>query len=500
MKKYIIYIIALSACITMSACEVENPESENAYIFPSEETETSSQIIISEPEKTETDNLVSETTASVNHSEKKTFQKFSIEINDDTRPEVYEIRVTAVCKGDIQRNIYVSDLYNINVLHSGVVGLVGAPVEITFSENVENTVLSFCYDKDNLRGIPEDNLLVLHYNDAEGFYDEIPDFKINKSDCTVNVSVDDGGVYMLADAYQWLGCWGADVSQYAYEIDKSQYISDWERECNTGDIMEIADTQWAMENAPSFRVSTPQQLAGVVYYVNAISEGNEEISVYLENDIDLSGYEWVPMGWDGSGSNSFSGIIDGQGHTISNMKINAGEFRTAFIGYGLNTQVYDISFVNADVSGSSYTGIVGGEIYMSSNWHDIHVSGKVTATGANDYGTIVGREAGLSFKNCTYDVTVNGEPFDYPSYLKKVEAETEVVEAFTLFINDDGLVERTEANGYDNLTWRIIKDGEVVLERNAENELVLTYGGDEVYLTAFIDGYYQRVSNIIKFD
>jgi hypothetical protein len=201
------------------------------------------------------------------------------------------------------------------------------------------------------------------------------------------------------------------------------------------------------------------------------------------------------MGWNNS---AFTGIIDGQGYTINGLKISDG-WRTAFIGYGLNTQVYNISFTNAEISGSSYVGIVGGEIYTSDNWHDIHVSGTVEASGNSDYGTIIGRETYMSFKDCTYDgVTVNGEPFGYPSYLKKIIAETEVVEAFTLFRNDDGFIERTETEGYDNLTWCIVNDGEVSLMRNAENELVLKYGGEQVYLTAYINGAYIRVSNIIE--
>lgn len=46
--------------------------------------------------------------------------------------------------------------------------------------------------------------------------------------------------------------------------------TDWENYGDTGSIMEIADTDWALENAPVFHVETKEQLAGVVYYVNAV--------------------------------------------------------------------------------------------------------------------------------------------------------------------------------------------------------------------------------------
>ena len=44
---------------------------------------------------------------------------------------------------------------------------------------------------------------------------------------------------------------------------------------------------------------------------------------HLITDIDLSGAEWTPIGYDGSSLNSlFSGVLDGQGHKITNLRIS----------------------------------------------------------------------------------------------------------------------------------------------------------------------------------
>lgn len=57
----------------------------------------------------------------------------------------------------------------------------------------------------------------------------------------------------------------------------------------------------------------------------------------------------------------------------------------------------------------------------------------------------------------------------------------------------------------DNLQWVIEKNGSVVLERNAANELSYTYYSNtsgstiEVYLQQFVDGSYQQVSNSITY-
>ena len=55
--------------------------------------------------------------------------------------------------------------------------------------------------------------------------------------------------------------------------------TDWEKYGDTGSIMEIADTDWALENAPVFHVETKEQLAGVVYYVNAVKGYNDSVEL-----------------------------------------------------------------------------------------------------------------------------------------------------------------------------------------------------------------------------
>lgn len=433
----------------------------------------------------------------------------SFEINCTEKPEVSKIDVIAKCSKDAIRGTDVTDLYGKHVIHSGVVGLIGAPVEVEYSPEVGKPRLCFHYEPDKLRGVPEKNLIGLCYGANEDYY-EIMDVKLDTDAHTVTMKADEPGVYMLVDAYQWLGCWGYDVSEYEYDSNPASYDSDWERSCDTGSIMELADKEWAFGSGQSFSVTTPQELASVVYYVNANTD-NKSITVSIDADIDLAGYDWRPMGWTKAGvSCPFSGRINGNGHTIYNMTMHCGgENDIGFIGYGLQTEVNDINFVNAKVEGGARTGIVGGEIYSSRSWSGISVSGEITSRFSEDCGAVIGREAGTSFKDCTADCTLNGVPISYLSYRQKVVDETEVSEDFTLVLNTDGSITRNEFNGssndlkgYWNLGWYILRDGELMLHRSADNETTLPaeYAGwgDTVYLVAYINGAYIRVSNIIQ--
>lgn len=75
---------------------------------------------------------------------------------------------------------------------------------------------------------------------------------------------------------------------------------------------------------------------------------------------------------------------------------------------------------------------------------------------------------------------------------------------YSLSLGDNYTVYRTGSYG-DRLTWVIVKNGKVALQRNASNELSYryfsnTYGSTiQVYLTQFIDGAYRPVSNTIEY-
>ena len=81
-------------------------------------------------------------------------------------------------------------------------------------------------------------------------------------------------------------------------------------------------------------------------------------------------------------------------------------------------------------------------------------------------------------------------------------------ENFHLTLGADNSITRDAHEGFRNLGWHIERNGECVLERAAENELVLdpkiqrkycSEGKITIYLTAVVDGRYQRVSNILEF-
>ena len=118
--------------------------------------------------------IIPETEPDIKH------QTYTKSIEKGEKPEVTAVHLSCMCDGDIKEKVEISDLYNVNVLHSGVVGLVGVPIELTYDDSLSETKLYFLYDADELRGIPQKNLIMLHYNEESQFYDTVENFVLNE--------------------------------------------------------------------------------------------------------------------------------------------------------------------------------------------------------------------------------------------------------------------------------------------------------------------------------
>jgi hypothetical protein len=85
-----------------------------------------------------------------------------------------------------------------------------------------------------------------------------------------------------------------------------------------------------------YHITNGAELAWFAAQVNACTNKNKAAQKYnavLDNDIDLCGYSWSPIG-DGGTQHYYGGVFDGQGHTVFNLYINDATNRyRALFGY-----------------------------------------------------------------------------------------------------------------------------------------------------------------------
>lgn len=130
---------------------------------------------------------------------------------------------------------------------------------------------------------------------------------------------------------------------------------------------------------------------------NSINEGEPEASsayIILKADIDLGGKEWIPIG--SKRTRAFTGVFDGQGHSITNFVMRDNETKNkGFFGF-LKGEVYNLT-VDCSIKSNQMAGGIaaycdGGVIGCCAAIVDI--SGK-----NSDFGGLVGVNEGTIFQS-----------------------------------------------------------------------------------------------------
>lgn len=130
-----------------------------------------------------------------------------------------------------------------------------------------------------------------------------------------------------------------------------------------------ADTSWYVghETDTEYHITTAEQLAGLAQLVNA-DPGTTNFAgktFYLENELDLSGHEWISIGT-GIGGDcpeySFCGVFDGQGHVISNLYSHESYIQGADESHNLLRNALFGSVYNGEVKN---LGVADAEIWIA---------------------------------------------------------------------------------------------------------------------------------------
>ena len=179
---------------------------------------------------------------------------------------------------------------------------------------------------------------------------------------------------------------------------------------------------YVVEDQTSYvSISSAEELVKVA---EEIANGNEEYqNIVLGGDIDLSELvltrsevvsNWIPVG---TSEKPFTGIFDGNGYTIKNLKLveaeaKEGKAYIGFFGYAKNATIKNVTFENVYINipcldidhSQGHIGAVAGSLEGTSTIEnvtvkgDIKVEATVTANGASRVAVVAG---GNSYGNVT---------------------------------------------------------------------------------------------------
>ena len=171
-----------------------------------------------------------------------------------------------------------------------------------------------------------------------------------------------------------------------------------------------ADTSWYVHETESeYHITTAEQLAGLAKLVNdkTASVSFKGKTIYLDNDLNLSGYQWTPIGNGGNFGRYFAGTFDGQYHKIMNLNhhytghevVRNGLFGVVSDGGTLkNLLVIDADIASND--GSLIAGILADWV-NGGTVENCYTSGKIENNVGNKFvGGLIGQ--------CTWSTQVKG--------------------------------------------------------------------------------------------
>lgn len=154
------------------------------------------------------------------------------------------------------------------------------------------------------------------------------------------------------------------------------------------DMWELAQCSEPANVGGVYQISTEKELH---WFASEVNGGNTAISAKLLNDIALTTNNWYPIGRQGHG---FAGTFDGNGKSITNLKLTSDKDETGFFGLLTNGgKVKSLSVSGSVIATGEVSqtgGIAGamGEVGSKSSITDCTFSG--TVTGNIQVGGIIG--------------------------------------------------------------------------------------------------------------
>ena len=181
---------------------------------------------------------------------------------------------------------------------------------------------------------------------------------------------------------------------YGNEYDENaEYpIDTWNGDI--GDLTSVTD-----EDSKTVTIKSGKLLAALAEAVNARND-YAGYTIKLTKNLDLNGIEWTPIGQ--KNGNKFKGIFDGQGYTVTGLKISeekaaAFDGYVAFFGATEGATIKNLT-VAGSVTGKEAAGIVGKGV--NTTLENCHNKATITATESKAAGIVASLDKG-TLKNCT---------------------------------------------------------------------------------------------------
>lgn len=173
-------------------------------------------------------------------SEERVYQTVTEELKNPQKEGVTAVSVSLDIKGNAEKHVGIVDMYDFDKLSSGVVGLIGVPVEIGCDTDFQEADITFHYDVNALGETKEEDLSVMWYDEANNWYQILDeDSVIDTTNHTVTYTTTHFSTYMIVDRTTWYDAWRQNIDY------RNSSFGDTEKK--NFDIAFVVDVSGSME-------------------------------------------------------------------------------------------------------------------------------------------------------------------------------------------------------------------------------------------------------------
>ncbi len=175
-------------------------------------------------------------------------QSLSTNLEQINGDEISKIEVQADTNGLIENTIEMEDIFDKDVLVSGVVGLIGDPIEIFIDSEGQfgNAELRIYYDVTKLKTHKKDSLSILFYNENQDEFVYADNILNDTSAGIISCNILESGKYMLVDENLWENAWKEEID---YRTDKQDGYFDIQLSIDVSGSMKHGKIEKAKEAA-----------------------------------------------------------------------------------------------------------------------------------------------------------------------------------------------------------------------------------------------------------
>ncbi len=125
---------------------------------------------------------------------------------------VPSVTVSIEMKGNAAKKVTIDNTYGVDILTSDIVGRVGAPIDLTATENFDTATITFKYDREKLGDTSEDDLAIMWYDEENLEYVELTDAVLDKENQTISYVTTHFSTYVVINKKVWYDEWRESVT------------------------------------------------------------------------------------------------------------------------------------------------------------------------------------------------------------------------------------------------------------------------------------------------